>query len=89
MQLAKVLGTATSTVKHRSMHGQKLLVVQPLLADETAADGFPFLAVDQLGAGRGEVVVITSDGKAVREALKSDNTPVRWSVVGIRDDKQG
>jgi ethanolamine utilization protein EutN len=63
------------------------LVVQPLLADGVTADGEPQLAVDRLGAGPGEAVVITSDGKYVRELLASEVTPVRWSVMGIVDGK--
>ena len=85
MQLALVVGTATSTVKHASMHGQKLLVVQPLLADGRGADGDPQIAVDSVGAGKGERVMITSDGKFTREVLKTEATPVRWSVIGICD----
>ena len=41
--------------------------------------------VDFLGAGRGETVVITNDGRAARELLKNDTTPVRWTTVGIRN----
>ena len=63
----------------------KLLVVQPLLADGRGPDGEPVLAVDNLGAGRGERVIVTSDGRGTRELLKSQNTPVRWSVMGIAD----
>lgn len=85
MNLAIVIGTATSTVKHRSMAGQKLLIVQPIAADGHSADGNPLVAVDRLGAGRGERVVITSDGPTVQDLLKDANTPVRWSVMGIAD----
>ncbi|MBI3468816.1 MAG: EutN/CcmL family microcompartment protein [Planctomycetes bacterium] len=85
MQLALVIGCATATVRHPSMAGSKLLVVQPLAADEHSADGEPVLTVDRMGAGRGETVLITSDGRAVREMLDSPATPVRWSVMGIRN----
>lgn len=85
MQLGSVVGIATSTVKHPSMEGWKLLVVQLLAADGNSPDGEPVLAVDRLGAGRGEKVILTSDGKGTRELLKSDTTPVRWSVMGIPD----
>lgn len=67
------------------MKGWKLLVVQPLLADGRSPNGDPILAVDRLGAGRGETVIVSSDGRRTRELLQSDNTPVRWSVIGIRD----
>ncbi len=85
MQLARVIGTATSTIKHASMRGCKLLVVQPLLVDGASPDGDPLLAIDNVGAGRGETVMITSDGRHAREVLKAEATPVRWSVIGIKD----
>ena len=86
MQLGLVVGTASSTVKHATMQGQKLLIVQPLMADGIAPDGDPQIAVDAVGAGKGETVMITSDGKYMREMLKTDATPVRWSVIGICDE---
>lgn len=85
MQLGTVVGTATSTVKHSSMEGWKLLVVQLLAADGRSPDGEPVLAVDSLGAGRGDRVLLTSEGKATKELLKSETTPVRYSVIGIPD----
>ena len=85
MQLGLVVGTATATVKHATLRGQKLLVVQPLLADRKSADGDPQIAVDAVGAGKGEMVMITSDGRFVRELVKHENTPIRWSVIGIAD----
>ena len=85
MLTGRVIGTATATVKHASMEGWKLLVVQPVLADGRSPDGDPVLAVDRLGAGRGETVIVSSDGRGTRELLQSDNTPVRWSVIGIPD----
>jgi ethanolamine utilization protein EutN len=85
MQLALVIGTATSTLKHPSLRGQKLLLVQPQMADELRGDGFPLLVVDGVGAGVGETVMITSDGRGARELLGSDITPVRWTTAGIKD----
>ncbi len=85
MQLGLVIGTATATVKHPSFRGQKLLVVQTLLADGKTPDTDPVIAVDAVGAGRGEVVIITSDGKYVREITQDDSTPLRWSIIGIKD----
>ena len=84
MQTALVLGTAVSTVKHASLERQKLLVVQPRLVDGSP-DGDPVLAVDLVGAGRGETVMVSSDGQAAREFLQVDATPVRWTVIGIED----
>jgi microcompartment protein CcmK/EutM len=85
MQTARVLGHAISTVKHPSMEGWKLSVIQPTDA-VGAADGFPALAVDPLGAGLGQTVIISSDGKFTRELLQVENSPVRWSIMGIADE---
>ncbi len=82
---ARVIGKATATVKHPSMEGWRLLVVQPMMADCKSPDGDPLLAVDALGAGSGDDVFISSDGRGTREMLGSDNTPVRWAVTGIVD----
>ena len=86
MQAARVVGTATSTVRHVSMQGWKLLVVQPMQVDGTTPDGYPQIAVDGVGAGTGETVMITSDGHSARTMLDTDITPVRWTVIGIKDE---
>jgi ethanolamine utilization protein EutN len=84
MQLASVLGHATSTVKHPTMHGWRLVVVQPL--DRAGRDdGEPQVAIDDLGCGPGDRVIVTSDGKSVREMIGADDTPVRWAVIGLTD----
>ena len=85
MYLGRVVGIATSTVKHPSMEGAKLLLVMALQADRRTVEGDPILVVDRLGAGKGEMVMITSDGIGTREMLGSKNSPVRWSVLGIAD----
>jgi ethanolamine utilization protein EutN len=83
---AHVIGTATSTVKHPSLQGCRLLIVQPQLNDGRTPDGEPLVAADLLGAGVGQTVIITSDGRQAQELLESDTTPVRWTVMGIRDE---
>lgn len=85
MQLGKVVGRAVATCRHRSLAGQKLLVVQPLLADGRSPDGEVQLAVDCVGAGTGQTVMITSDGRYLRERVGDETTPLRWSIIGIRD----
>jgi microcompartment protein CcmK/EutM len=84
MQLANVIGHATSTVKHSSMKGWRLLVVQPLTTDGKD-DGEPLLAIDNLGAGSAHRVIISNDGAGARELVGDRNSPVRWLVVGIVD----
>jgi len=84
MQLALVTGRATATVRHKSLVAAKLLVCQPLGVDESP-NGDPVLAVDQLGAGAGDRVIISSDGLGLRELLKDNNSPARWWTLGIVD----
>jgi len=84
MQLAKVVGRATATVKHDTLTGWRLLLIQPL-DGKGAADGDPQLAIDNLGSRKGDTVMATTDGSAVREMVGKDNTPIRWAVLGIAD----
>jgi ethanolamine utilization protein EutN len=86
MFIGRVMGNAVATIKHPSMEGWKLLLVMALQADGRTPEGDPILVIDSIGAGRGETVVITSDGLGARELIGSNQTPVRWSVLGIRDE---
>jgi ethanolamine utilization protein EutN len=85
MILARVIAVVVSTVKHRSLDGYRLLLVQPLMSDRRTGDGEPVVAVDATGAGAGQRVMLTSDGQAARQLLHSDATPVRWTIIGIED----
>ena len=85
MQIAIVVGHAISTVKHASMTGWRLLVVQPLGTAEKP-DGEVLLAVDSQGARPGSRVLISNDGKGARELVGSPNSPVRWFVMGLIDE---
>jgi ethanolamine utilization protein EutN len=84
MQLAKVVGRATATVKHETLAGWRLLLVQPLDASGKA-DGDPQLAIDNLGSRLADTVMLTTDGSAVREIVGKENTPIRWAIIGIAD----
>ena len=84
MQIARVVGQAVSTVKHPSLLGWRLLLVQPL-APDGRADGEPLLAIDKLGAGTADRVVLSNDGAGAREMVGSKNSPARWMVLGICD----
>lgn len=85
MQTALVLGSTHATVKHESFDGQRLVVLQPLGVAGTA-DGPPLIALDVLGSRSGDQVMISSDGSYAREACGHDNTPARWTVIGIIDE---
>jgi ethanolamine utilization protein EutN len=84
MQLAEVVGHATATVKHPSLKGWRLLVVQPLAVDDKP-DGEPMLAIDSLGSNVGSRVLLSSDGKGVAELVGSKTSPIRWFVMGLCD----
>ena len=84
MLIGIVEGNATSHIKHPSMDGWRLLIVQPLDIGGKP-DGEPILAVDSLGAGDGAKVVLSNDGRGARELVGDDNSPVRWAVIGVVD----
>ena len=88
MQLGTVIGHATATVKHPSLGGWRLLIVQPLGA-RREAEGDAIVAVDKFGAGAGEHVIVDSDGTGAREYVGDRHSPVRWFVVGIVDERNG
>jgi ethanolamine utilization protein EutN len=85
MQLGLIRGHATATVKHDSIRGSRMAIVQPIAADGTSPNGDPVIVIDRFGSARGDTVMITSDGELVRKTLHSNTTPVRWSVLGIQD----
>ena len=88
MLLARIEGQATSTVKHTSMRACKLLMALEL--DRTGRPGGdPLLIIDKLGAGIGDTVMISSDGKGVAERLGDEKTPVRWFTLGLVDVRGG
>lgn len=84
MQIGRVVGTVVSTQKHRKFEGAKLLMVQPLNADDTPR-GAALLAVDGVGAGIHERVLVVLEGRAAGEALDRKGAPVDAAIVGIID----
>jgi ethanolamine utilization protein EutN len=84
MQIARVIGTVVSTQKHRKFEGAKLLLVQPLNPDDSPR-GAALLAVDGVGAGVHEKVLVVLEGRAAGEALGRKAAPVDAAVVGIID----
>ena len=84
MQIARVIGTVVATQKHPKFEGAKLLLVQPLTIDDEPR-GTAILAVDALGAGVHEKVLIVMEGRAAGEALGRKLAPVDAAVVGIID----
>ena len=84
MQIARVIGTVVATRKHLKFEGAKLLLVQPVTLDD-APRGAPILAIDSVGAGVHEKVLIVMEGRAAGEALGRKGAPVDAAIVGIVD----
>jgi ethanolamine utilization protein EutN len=84
MQIARVIGTVVATQKHRKFEGAKLLLVQPLNLDDSPR-GTALLAVDGVGAGVHEKVLLVLEGRAAGETLGRKAAPVDAAVVGIID----
>ncbi len=84
MQIAKVVGTVVSTQKNKKFEGAKLLLVQPLNTDDTPR-GAALLAIDGVGAGVNEKVLVVLEGRAAGEALGKKAAPVDAAVIGIID----
>jgi ethanolamine utilization protein EutN len=89
MFLAKVEGSVVATQKDASMNGRKLLLLRPQLVDERDPTKFrpganTIVAVDCLGAGRGEMVLFTQ-GSSARLAPGMKDAPVDAVIIGIVD----
>jgi len=84
MMLARVVGPLVATQKHRKFEGSTLLLVQPLGENDTPR-GPVLLAVDTVGAGVHEKVLLVLDGKAAGDAMKKKAAPVDAAIVGIVD----
>lgn len=72
------------TRKDEKLVGTKLLVVQPISLDNQAPDGKSLVAIDTVGAGEGEIVLVVS-GSSARQTTKTQNTPVDAVIMGIID----
>ena len=84
MQIAKVIGTVVSTQKNKKFDGAKLMLVQPLNIDDTPR-GNALLAIDGVGAGVDEKVLVVLEGRAAGEALGKKGAPVDAAIIGIID----
>jgi microcompartment protein CcmK/EutM len=84
MQICKVVGTVVSTQKNRKLDGAKLLLVQPLALDGEPR-GVALIAIDSVGAGVGERVLVVIEGKAAGDALGRTRAAVDAAVIGIVD----
>lgn len=76
-----------ATRKHSSFEGWRLVICQPVNGDD-APEGMPQIAIDSLGAGMHQRVIISSDGAAARKAVGDEKSPVRWIVIGVVDEPE-
>ena len=85
MILGRVIGEIHGTIKHRWYEAHRMLIVE-----KTAPDGKPtgdyVIAVDAVGAGADERVIVNDEGNGARQIFESSDAPVRSVVVGIIDD---
>ncbi|HTB63518.1 MAG TPA: EutN/CcmL family microcompartment protein [Opitutales bacterium] len=88
MRLAIIRGYVTSTVKHKSLAGARLLIAQPVDQDDKP-DGAPQVVLDPLGTALHEKVILCSDGSWARTYLNDPRSPCRWWVMGIVDEPSG
>lgn len=85
MLMCRVEGSATSTIRHPSLKGWRLLICQPL-SETGEPSGLPILSLDDLGAGQHQLVIVTSDGKSVSERVGHRHTPARYMTLAILDE---
>lgn len=79
-----VIGNIYSTINHPYYDGKKLLMVEKHNA-EGKPGGDYLIAVDTVGAGIGEPVLVLDEGNGARQVLGDPNAPVRSVIVGIVD----
>jgi microcompartment protein CcmK/EutM len=85
MILARITGSVVSTIHHPIVNGRELLLAERL--DETGKPtGGYLIALDAIGAGKGETVLVLDEGNGSRQVLEEDNAPVRSMVVAIVDE---
>jgi ethanolamine utilization protein EutN len=88
VKLAKVVGTVVSTITTPILEDRTLLLVDLLQPDGSAAGGY-LIAVDTVGAGTGETVLILDEGTGARQIVGAPFGPLRTVIVGIVDSIDG
>jgi len=85
MNYARIDGSIVTAASHPSMVGTRTVICQPLDADGRD-EGAPVLAVDPLGAGLHQRVILSTDGAATRKLIGDPHTPLRNLIIGIVDE---
>ena len=84
MILGRIIGSVVSTIHHPIVEGNKLLLAERLDQNSRPTGGY-VIALDAIGAGHGETVLILDEGSGARQILDDTAAPVRSIVVGIVD----
>ena len=84
MILGRIIGSVVSVIHHPLVEGRKLLVAERLDPNGRPTGGY-VIAIDAIGAGQGETVLILDEGSGARQILGDTDAPVRSLVVGIVD----
>lgn len=84
MILGRVVGSITSTINHPFYDAKKLLIVERAVPSGVPAGDY-LIAVDTVGAGAGERVIVLDEGNGARQIFVSKDAPVRSVIVGIVD----
>ncbi len=84
MILARITGNVVSSIHHPVVDGRKLLLAERLDATAKPTGGY-LIAMDTIGAGHGETVLILDEGTGARQILDDSKAPIRSVVVAIVD----
>lgn len=84
MYAAKIIGNAVCTCKEQKLVGLKLLVVQPVSLLTLENEGKPVVAIDAVGAGESEVVLVVG-GSSARQTAVTANMPVDATIMAVVD----
>jgi ethanolamine utilization protein EutN len=85
MYIAKVIGKVVSVVKHEAYGSRKLLLVQQVDPRTMEPEGKATIAVDYVGAGEGDIVLVGAGPGVAREVFKLECAPIRELIMGIID----
>jgi len=85
MILARITGSVVSTVHHPIVDGRRLLLAERLDMDGKPTGGY-VIAIDVVGAGMGETVLVLDEGNGARQVLDNASAPIRSVVVAIVDE---
>ncbi len=84
MLIGKVCGTVYSTINHPFYDGKKLMLIDKLSLPDMTPSGY-IIAIDSVGAGVGETVLVVDEGNSARQVVDDQKAPLRSVIVGIID----